>query len=123
MLPSGPGPIPPGRLPAFRPFEYSVIACVVGLIVPIAGVLPLSVNQRLPSGPAAILPGTLPAWILNSVITCVVGLIVPIAPVVPGSTNQRLASVPTAIAAPGALPAFRPVLHSAIAWGVRASIP
>jgi hypothetical protein len=31
-LPSEPDQIPPGRLPAFRPALYWVIACVVGFI-------------------------------------------------------------------------------------------
>ena len=59
-----------------------MIACVAGLIIPIAGfVALLSVNQRLPSGPAAIRPGTFPVFrpLLNSVIASVVGLIIPIA--------------------------------------------
>ena len=78
----------------------SLITCVVGLIIPIACVVPSSVNQRLPSGPATspccrLLPGFKPA--LNSLIACVVGLITPIAFVVPLSVNQTFPSGPAAI--------------------------
>ena len=43
--------------------------------------------------------------------------------VVPGSPNQRLPSVPTTMAAPGALPALRPLDTSLIAWVVGSIIP
>jgi hypothetical protein len=67
-----------------------VIACVLGLIIPIAFVVPLSVNQTFPSGPGAIPSGMLPAFkpLLNSLIACVAGLIIPTALVVPGSLNH-----------------------------------
>ena len=74
--------------------------CVVGLIIPIALVVPASVNQRLPSGPQpAPAGGLLPAFRppLNSLIACVVGLITPIALVVPASVNQMFPSGPAAI--------------------------
>ena len=51
MLPSGPTANPLGEL-ACDGMLYSLIACVVGLIIPTALVLPLSGNQMLPSGPA-----------------------------------------------------------------------
>ena len=90
----------------------SLIACVVGLITPIALVVPLSVNQTLPSGPAAIPSGMLPAFkpALNSLITCVFGLIIPTALVVPGSLNHMLPSGPIAIERT-ALPGFRPLVN------------
>jgi len=45
-------------LPEFKPAEYSVIV-PLGVILPIALVVPRSVNQTLPSGPCAIVPGAL----------------------------------------------------------------
>ena len=42
--------------------SYSVIAWLVGLITPIAGVVPSSENQTFPSGPAATPNGWLPAF-------------------------------------------------------------
>ena len=62
----------------------SLIACVVGLITPIALVVPRSVNQRFPSGPTAIPYGQLPVFrpLLNSLTAWVAGLIIPIAGVV-----------------------------------------
>ena len=51
-LPSGPVVIPAGPLLAVG-MGNSVMACVVGLIIPI-WLAPDSVNQRLPSGPAVI---------------------------------------------------------------------
>ena len=68
-LPSAPGAIPDGLLPAFRPLENSVI-CAAGVIRPIALVVPASVNHRLPSAPGAIPTGMLPAFrpLENSVI-------------------------------------------------------
>src|SRR5215475_5616828 len=101
MFPSGAATIPCwGTLPAFRPTEYSLIAWVVGLIAPIAGVLALlSVNQRLPSGPRVIPAGLLPAFrpVLNSVIALVRGSIIPIAEIAPASVNQRFPSGPETI--------------------------
>jgi hypothetical protein len=89
-----------------------VIACVVGLIIPIAFVVPLSVNQTFPSGPGAIPSGMLPAFkpLLNSLIACVAGLIIPTALVVPGSLNHMFPSVPIAIDRT-ALPGFRPLVN------------
>ena len=60
-LPSGPGAIPCGPLPGFRPAEYSVII-PDGVIRPIALVSPAtttlaSVNHMLPSAPGAIANG------------------------------------------------------------------
>ena len=115
-LPSGPATSPCCRLlPAFRPLLNSLIACVVGLIIPTACVVPLSVNQTFPSGPAAIPIGMLPAFrpLLNSLIACVVGLIIPTALVVPGSLNHMLPSGPIAIDRT-ALPGFRPLVNSVI---------
>ena len=83
---------------------------MVGLIIPIAFVVPLSVNQTFPSGPAAIPSGMLLAGRLNSLIACVVGLIIPTALVVPGSLNHMLPSGPIAIDRT-ALPGFRPVVN------------
>ena len=93
----------------------SLIACVVGLITPIAFVVPLSVNQTLPSGPAVIPSGMQPPFkaALNSLIACVNGLMTPIARVVPGSLNHMFPSGPIAIERT-ALPGFRPVVNLAI---------
>ena len=88
----------------------SLIACVAGLIIPIALGLPLSVNQTFASGPAAIPSGMLVEGRLNSLIACVVGLIIPTALVVPGSLNHMLPSVPIAIDRT-ALPGFRPLVN------------
>ena len=76
-LPSGPAAVAsrmlpgPGRSCPCRPTgipsagragaEYSVI-CPDGVIRPIAGVAPASVNHRLPSGPAAIPTGSAPGF-------------------------------------------------------------
>jgi hypothetical protein len=68
-----------------------------GVIFPIAGGLPASVNHRLPSGPAAMPIGWLfgvswgePYW----VIAPVDGLIIPIRPGLPDSVNHRFPSGP-----------------------------
>ena len=74
----------------------SVMAWVVGLIVPIL-LPPYSVNQRLPSGPAVIPSGSAAAvGSGNSVVAWVVGLIVPILSAL-DSVNQRLPSGPAVI--------------------------
>jgi hypothetical protein len=95
-----------------------------GLIRPIAGVVPWSVNQTFPSGPRVRFAGALvelrPA--LNSLIVPP-GVIRPIALVVPESLNQTFPSRPvtiplfdldTAAPPPGKLPGFRPALNSLI---------
>src|SRR5262249_27748401 len=122
-LPSEPVLIPLGPLPAAKPLEYLVIACVTGSNVAIAATAPLSANQISPSGPTASLPRLVPRPVGDSRIACFVGSIVPIACVAPLSMNQRLPSVPTAIAGPGRAPAFRPALNSVIACVVGSTIP
>ena len=57
MLPSGPGPIPTGELPAYRPRLVSEIRPRL-VIRPIAP--DESANQIAPPGPAAIPSGWLP---------------------------------------------------------------
>src|SRR4051794_38998683 len=125
IFPSGPTASLPRLVPA--PVGNSVIARVVGSIVPIACVAPLSMNQRLPSVPTAIDgPGRLPAFrpALNSVIAWVVGLIIPIAFVAVGcSVNQRLPSGPVVIPCCGLAPALRPLEYSLIACVVGLIVP
>src|SRR5205807_7876713 len=86
----------------------------VGVMRPIALVVPRSVNQTLPSGPGAMKKGVLLAFspfvLSNSVITPD-GVIRPIARVVPSSTNQRLPSAPGAMSC-GLGFGFRPFENS-----------
>ena len=71
--------------------------------IPIAFVVPLSVNQTFPSGPAAIPSGMLPADRLNSLIACVAGLIIP--------TWAREGRVPVVRLGPRHLRWTRPLLR------------
>src|SRR3954452_14215847 len=120
-LPSGPAAIPqgpegalapPGSL--FEPVANSVISQVLGLTLPIARVVPVSVNQRLPSGPATIPCGWLPALrpAEHSVMLLTsLGALSSILPIAGAdslaSANHRLPSEPTAIPC-GTLPALPP---------------
>ena len=74
----------------------SVMACVVGLIIPI-WLAPTFGEPEVAVGPGVIPLGTLLAvGMANSVMACVVGLIIPIWLAV-GSVNQRLPSGPAVI--------------------------
>jgi hypothetical protein len=109
------------ELNASRPAEDSLIA-PAGVISPIAGTLPASVNHTLPSGPAAIESGMLAAFspVVNSV-TVPLGVIFPIAltPVaalkMPGSVNHRFRSGPSTMSSGMlALPVCSPAGDSVI---------
>ncbi len=67
-FPSGPSVMSFGA-PWVSPLVYSVIV-PLGVILPIALVVPLSTNQTLPSGPSVTANGLLPVWIVtgNSLI-------------------------------------------------------
>ena len=84
----------------------------LGVISPIAGVVPSSANQRFPSDPTVSDSGSLPAFspVLNSVIVPL-GVISPIAGVLPLSRNHRSPFGPDTIEV-GKLPAFSPELNS-----------
>ncbi len=73
----------------------------LGVIRPIAGVLPSSVNQRLPSGPAVTVNGTLPGFSPRlKTVSRPLGVSRRIehlpSPIQPRSANQRLPSGPGA---------------------------
>ena len=88
-------------------------------ILPIAGVAPASVNQRLPSGPAVMKRGELPEGspTVNFVIVPAV-VIRPIACAAPASVNQRLPSGPGATSK-GLSAVVRPLVNSLMV-GVKA---
>jgi hypothetical protein len=84
------------------------------VILPIAVVVPGSVNHGVPLAPAVNSYGTAPG--LSPVVVSVIwpeGVIFPIALVVPGSVNHRLPSSPATIAC-GMLPGLSPALNSVI---------
>ena len=85
-----------------------------GVIRPIAGWVPASVNHMLPSGPRAIPPSwaSLSSPALNSVIVPA-GVIRPIAGWVPASVNHMFPSGPDAIAC-GRSPVVSPALNCLI---------
>ncbi len=107
-----------GLLSEFSPEENSVIA-PLGVIRPIAGVVPSSVNHRAPSGPPVMLRGLLSGFspAVNSVMVplCVIR---PIALVAPSTVNHRLPSAPGAM---DAAPLLSPAVNSVIAPGAAAA--